>query len=95
MIYLIRQISQMKAKQGLKLMLANSQIASDFDKLQVRKISTSKRFRVRIIHVSQTFSKNLLVSPTSLLVEKILLAQLHKWTEKLTSSPANSFHEVT
>ena len=50
--------------QGSKLMLANSQNASDFDKLQVRKISTSKLLRVRIIHVSQTFGKNLqVVSP--------------------------------
>ena len=38
----------------------NTQNASDFDKLQMRKISTSKRLQVRIIHVSQTFGKNLL-----------------------------------
>ena len=50
--------------QGLILTLANSQNASDFDNLRVKKISTSKRFRVRIIHVSQTKGKNLLlVSP--------------------------------
>ena len=47
--------------QGSKLTLANSQNASDFDNVRVRKISTSKRLRVRIIHVSQTKGKNLLV----------------------------------
>ena len=48
-------------QQGSKLTLANSQNASDFDNLRVRKISTSKRLRVRIIHVSQTKGNNLLV----------------------------------
>ena len=48
-------------KQGSKLTLANSQNASDFDNLRVRKISTSKRLRVRIIHVSQTKGNKLLV----------------------------------
>ena len=38
-------------------MLTNSQNASDFDNLRVRKISTSKLLRVRIIHVSQTFGE--------------------------------------
>ena len=47
--------------QGSKLTFANSQNASDFDNLQVRKISTGKRLQVRIIHVSQTFGKNSLV----------------------------------
>ena len=47
--------------QGSKLTLANSQNVSDFDNLRVRKISTSKRLRVRIIHVSQTKGNNLLV----------------------------------
>ena len=47
--------------QGLKLTLANSQNASDFDNLRVRKIFTCKRLRVRIIHVSQTKENNLLV----------------------------------
>ena len=47
--------------QGSKVTLANSQNASDFDNLRVRKISTSKRLRVRIIHVSQTKGNNLLV----------------------------------
>ena len=47
--------------QGSKLTLANSQNASDFDNLRVRKISTSKRLRVRIIHVSQTKGNKLLV----------------------------------
>ena len=42
------------APQGSKLTLANSQNVSDFDNLRVRKISTSKHVRVRIIHVSQT-----------------------------------------
>ena len=45
--------------QGSKLTLANSQNASAFDNLRVRKIATSKRLRVRIIHVYQTFGKNL------------------------------------
>ena len=38
-------VSQVKRspQQGSKLTLANSQNASDFDKLRVRKISTSKR----------------------------------------------------
>ena len=31
---------------------------SDFDNLRVRKISTSKRLRVRIIRVSQTFGES-------------------------------------
>ena len=44
--------------QDSKLTLANSQNASDFDNLRVRKISTSKRLRVRIIHVSQTFGES-------------------------------------
>ena len=39
--------------QGSKLTLANSLNASVFDNLRVRKISTSKRLRVRIIHTSQ------------------------------------------
>ena len=47
--------------QSSKLTLANSQNAGDFDNLRVRKISISKRLRVRIIHVSQTKGKNLLV----------------------------------
>ena len=46
--------------QGLKLTLANSQNVSDFDNLQVRKISTSKLSRVRIIHVCQTFGESCL-----------------------------------
>ena len=47
--------------QDSKLTLANSQNARDFDKVRVRKISTSKHLQVRIIHVCQTFGKNLLV----------------------------------
>ena len=47
--------------QGSKLTLANSQNASDFDNLRVRKISTSKRLLVRIINVCQTKGNNLLV----------------------------------
>ena len=77
-----------KACQGSKLALTNSQNASDFDKLQMRKISTSERLRIRIIDISQTFTENLLVVYTNLLVEKILLAKRCKWTEKLTLSPA-------
>ena len=49
-----------KGKQGSKLTLANSQNASDFDKLRVRKIYTSKRLLVRIIHVCQTCSRLLM-----------------------------------
>ena len=49
--------------QGSKLTLANSQNASDFDNLRVKKMSTNKRLRGRIIHVSQTKGKNLLVVP--------------------------------
>ena len=48
--------------QGSKLTLANSQNASAFYNLRVRKIATSKRLRVRIIHVYQTFGKNLFAS---------------------------------
>ena len=39
-------------KQGSKLTLANSQNAIDFDNLRVRKMSTRKSLRVRIIHLS-------------------------------------------
>ena len=72
--------------QGSKLTLAYSQNASAFDNLRVRKIATSKRLRVRIIHVYQTFGKNLLVISPVCQQEKILLAKLCKWTKKLTSS---------
>ena len=41
--------------QGSKLTHTNTQNANDFDNLRVTKISTNKRLRVRIIHVSQTF----------------------------------------
>ena len=56
-------VSQVKRSphQGPKLTLTNSQNVSDFDKLRVTKISTSKLLRVGIIHVSHTFGKNLLV----------------------------------
>ena len=74
--------------QGSKLTLANSQNASDFDNLRVRKISTSKRLRVRIIHVSQTKGNNLLVVSPVCQRKKILLAKLCKCTKKITSSPA-------
>ena len=47
--------------QGSKLTLENSQNARYFDNLRVSKISTSKRLRVRIMHISQTFENNLLV----------------------------------
>ena len=70
----------MHSLQGLKVPLANSQNASDINNLRLRKISTSKRLRVRIIHVLQTFGKNLLV-------EKLSLEKLSKRTKKLTSSP--------
>ena len=54
-------IQKYRVLQGSKLTLANSQNASDFDDLRVRKISTSKRLLVRIINVSQTKGNNLLV----------------------------------
>ena len=73
--------------QGSKLTLTNSQNASDFDNVRVRKISTSKRLRVRIIHVSQTKGKNLLVVSPVCQQRKILLAKLCKCTKQLTSSP--------
>ena len=53
-------------------MLANLQNVSNFDSLQVRKISTNKSLQVRIIHVSQPFGKNLLA-------EKISVAKLSIW----------------
>ena len=77
--------------QGSKLTLANSQNASDFDNLRVRKISTSKRLRVRIIHVSQTKGNNLLVVSPVCQRRKILLAKLCKCTKKITSSPVMVF----
>ena len=75
--------------QGSKLTLANSQNASDFDNLRVRKISTSKRLRVRIIHVSQTKGNNLLVVSPVCQRKKILVPKLCKCTKKITSSPVN------
>ena len=57
-------------RQGSKLTLANSQNVSAFDNLQMRKISTSKRFQVRVIHVSQNIWKEFASDLTSLLVEK-------------------------
>ena len=57
------------------------EFAGEFGKLRVRKMSSSKLLRVRII---QTCGKNLLL-------EKILLAKLCKWTEKLTSSPVSYY----
>ena len=44
--------------QGSKLTLGNLQNAGDFDNLRVRKLCTSKRLRVGIIHVSQTFGES-------------------------------------
>ena len=53
--------------------------------------------QVRIMQISQTFRKNLLVvsGGLSLLVEKILLAKLCKWIKKLTSSPAYAHENLT
>ena len=69
-------------------MLTNSENASDFENLWVRKISTYKRLRVRVIHVSQQFKKGKEFASglTSLLEEKMSLAKLCKCTKKLTSS---------
>ena len=67
-------------QQGSKLMLANSRNASDFDNLQVRKISISKQVGVRIIHSAKHWKESA-ISLTGLLEEKILLAKLCKWTE--------------
>ena len=53
-----------KLMQGLKLKLANWQNASDFVNLRVRKISTSKRLLVKIIHVSQKCSREVVVVRT-------------------------------
>ena len=53
------------SNQGSKLKLANWQNASDFVNLRVRKISTSKRLLVRIIHVSQTCSREVVVVRTT------------------------------
>jgi len=44
--------------QGLKLTLANSQNASDFDTLRARKMPTNRCLQVRIIHFSQTFGSH-------------------------------------
>ena len=44
-----------------RIMLTNLQNASCFDNLRVRKISTIKFLRVRIMLFSQTFRKNFLV----------------------------------
>ena len=60
-VYFIQAFENDNDAQGSKLMLANSQNVGDFDNLRVRKISTSKRLRVRIIHVYQTKGENLLV----------------------------------
>ena len=73
--------------QSSKLTLANSQNAGDFDNLRVRKISISKRLRVRIIHVSQTKGKNLLVVSPVGQWKKFFLAKLCKCAKTLTSSP--------
>ena len=78
-------------RQGSKLTLANSQNLNAFYNLRVRKIATSKRLRVRIIPVYQTFGKNLLVISPVCQQKKILLAKLCKWTKKLTSSPVEMF----
>ena len=68
-------------------MLTNSQNATNFDKLRVRKMYTGKLPGVRIINVSQTFASGLI----SLLVEKILLVKLCMWNEKSISSPDRDF----
>ena len=83
------------SEQGSKLTLANSQNVSDFDNLRVRKISTSKRLRVRIIHVSQTKGNNLLVVSPVCQWKKILLAKLCKCTKKITSSPGLNIPDST
>ena len=66
--------------QGSKLTLANLENASYFGNLPVKKISTSKCLRVRIMQISQTFEKNLLVVST--------VCQWKKWIKMLTSSSA-------
>ena len=54
-----KEIPELLTKnQGSKLTHTNSQNANDFDNLRVTKISTNKRLRVRIIHVSQTFGES-------------------------------------
>ena len=70
---------------GSKLTLANSQNASNFDyNLRVRKVSTSKRLRVTITHVSETKGNYLPVE------KKSYKQNFSKCTKKLTSSPARS-----
>ena len=60
---------------GATLTLAKSQNASDFDNLRVRKTSTGKRLRVRIIHVSPKKGKNLLVVSTVCQWKKNLISK--------------------
>ena len=70
---------------GSKLMLANSENATDFENLWVRKISTYKRLRVRVIHVSQQLfkkGKEFASDLTSLQEEKMFLAKLCKCRKK-------------
>ena len=74
---------QFHSIQGSKLTLANLQSAIDFDGLRVRKISPSKRWRGRTIHVSQTKGKNLLVVSQVCKWKNILLAKLCKRTKTL------------
>ena len=63
----------------------NTQNASDFDELQMRKISTSKRLQVKSSMSPKHLERICLLNGlTSLLVEKFSLAKLCEWTEKLT-----------
>ena len=59
-ISLMRQ-TPLSPTRDSKLNLVNSQNASAFNNLRVRKISTCKRLQVRIIHVYQTLGKNVQV----------------------------------
>ena len=86
MVHVLKNSYCSSTVQGSKLTLANSQNASDFDKLGVRKIFTSTRLRVDS-SMSPKHLKNFASGLTSLLVEKIFLDKLCKRTEKLTSSP--------
>ena len=81
------KVNEHNISEGSKSILANSQNASYFDNLRVRKISTCKGLRVRIMQIFQTFGKNLPVVSPICQWKKILLTKLCKWIKKLTSSP--------
>ena len=66
-----KETEELTRSKARKLALANSQNASDFDNLRMRKISTSKRLQVRI-SMSPKQREEFASDITSLLVEKYL-----------------------